>query len=55
MADTVLSTSELQVLKRLVAGKAITEIATEFSLSSKTVITHKIRLMKSSKSGTMPN
>ncbi|KVT51914.1 response regulator transcription factor [Burkholderia ubonensis] len=46
IADDVLSARELHVLKRLVAGKAIIEIAAELSLSSKTISTHKMRLMQ---------
>jgi DNA-binding NarL/FixJ family response regulator len=41
-----LSDRELQVLQMLVAGKRVTEIANEFSLSAKTVSTHKIRMMR---------
>ncbi|MBN3781388.1 response regulator transcription factor [Burkholderia sp. Ac-20345] len=46
MAGDVLSPRELQVLKRLVTGKAVNEIAEEFSLSAKTISTHKARLMQ---------
>lgn len=40
-----LSEREFQVLKLLITGKRITEIAMELALSSKTVSTHKSRLM----------
>lgn len=42
----VLSTRELQVLERLAAGYTVNEIAAEFSLSAKTISTHKMRLMQ---------
>ncbi|RBB31516.1 DNA-binding response regulator [Burkholderia reimsis] len=45
-AEDVLSSRELQVLKRLVTGKTVNEIASEFSLSAKTISTHKARLMQ---------
>ncbi|RBB32235.1 DNA-binding response regulator [Burkholderia reimsis] len=45
-AEDVLSSRELQVLKRLVTGKTVNEIAAEFSLSAKTISTHKARLMQ---------
>lgn len=40
-----LSNRELQVLQMLAAGKRVSEIANEFSLSAKTVSTHKTRIM----------
>ncbi|TKC81314.1 response regulator transcription factor [Trinickia terrae] len=42
----VLSDREFQVLQMLAAGKSISEIADAFSLSAKTVSTHKMRLMQ---------
>ncbi|KAB0644984.1 response regulator [Burkholderia latens] len=44
--DDRLSARERQVLQRFAAGKTINEIAAEFSLSAKTVSTHKLRLMQ---------
>jgi DNA-binding NarL/FixJ family response regulator len=41
-----LSDREYQVFQRLVAGTSVTDIATELNLSSKTVSTHKARLME---------
>ncbi|MPV71569.1 response regulator [Burkholderia sp. BE17] len=46
MVDDVLSARERQVLQRFAAGSSINEIAAEFSLSAKTVSTHKVRLMQ---------
>ncbi|KIP17127.1 LuxR family transcriptional regulator [Burkholderia ubonensis] len=46
IAGEVLSTRELQVLKRLAAGRSVNEIAAEFALSAKTISTHKMRLMQ---------
>ncbi|MBR8334144.1 response regulator transcription factor [Burkholderia ambifaria] len=42
----VLSARELQVLERLATGCTVNEIAAEFSLSAKTISTHKMRLMQ---------
>ncbi|MDR6502188.1 DNA-binding NarL/FixJ family response regulator [Burkholderia ambifaria] len=42
----LLSAREQQVLERLAAGCTINEIAAEFSLSAKTISTHKMRLMQ---------
>jgi DNA-binding NarL/FixJ family response regulator len=42
----LLSDREYQVLQRLVAGQSVTDIAGELNLSSKTVSTHKARLME---------
>lgn len=42
----LLSDREYQVFQMLVAGKHITEIAAELSLSAKTISTHKLRLMQ---------
>ncbi|KWK64566.1 response regulator [Burkholderia ubonensis] len=44
--NEVLSTRELQVLERLATGYTVNEIAAEFSLSAKTISTHKMRLMQ---------
>ncbi|WP_321804302.1 response regulator transcription factor [Burkholderia sp. BCC1988] len=46
VADELLSARERQVLQRFAAGSTVNEIAAEFSLSAKTVSTHKIRLMQ---------
>lgn len=43
---TALSDREYQVFQLLVAGKSVSEIADQLSLSSKTVSTHKARLME---------
>jgi DNA-binding NarL/FixJ family response regulator len=43
---TLLSDREFQVLKLIVAGKSITAIGEELSLSVKTVSTHKTRIME---------
>ncbi len=42
---STLSDREFQVMRLLVAGKSITDIASELNLSVKTVSTHKTRLM----------
>lgn len=42
----ILSNREFQVLQRLAAGESINDIARAFSLSAKTISTHKVRLMK---------
>jgi DNA-binding NarL/FixJ family response regulator len=42
----VLSNREYQVLQRIAAGESINDIARTFSLSAKTISTHKLRLMK---------
>lgn len=42
----ILSNREYQVLQRLAAGESINDIARTFSLSAKTVSTHKVRLMR---------
>jgi DNA-binding NarL/FixJ family response regulator len=42
----ILSDREFQVLQMLASGKSISEIANQFSLSAKTVSTHKMRLMQ---------
>lgn len=41
-----LSDREFQIFQKLVAGKSITSIADELSLSSKTISTHKLRLLQ---------
>lgn len=41
-----LSNREFQVLRRLAAGESVNDIALAFSLSAKTISTHKVRLMK---------
>ena len=43
---TLLSDREFQVLQMLAAGERIKEIAESFSLSAKTISTHKMRLMQ---------
>jgi DNA-binding NarL/FixJ family response regulator len=43
---TTLSDREYQVFRMLVAGQAVSEIASELNLSVKTVSTHKARLME---------
>lgn len=43
---TKLSDREYQVFNLLVAGKSVTDIATQLNLSGKTVSTHKARLME---------
>jgi len=40
-----LSNREMQVLQLLVAGKTVTEIATNLNVSSKTISTHKARIL----------
>ncbi|QVN21286.1 response regulator [Burkholderia pyrrocinia] len=45
-AREMLSARELQVLERLATGSTVNEIASEFSLSAKTISTHKARLME---------
>lgn len=45
-AKEMLSSRELQVLERLATGNTVNEIASEFSLSAKTISTHKARLME---------
>ncbi len=42
----ILSDREFQVLQMLAAGKSINDIAETFSLSAKTISTHKMRLMQ---------
>lgn len=42
----ILSNREFQVLHLLAAGKSINDIAAKFSLSAKTISTHKMRLMQ---------
>lgn len=42
----ILSNREYQVLQRLAAGESINDIARAFSLSAKTISTHKVRLMR---------
>lgn len=46
---TLLSNREYQIFLMIVAGKGITEIAEELSLSVKTVSTHKIRIKEKTK------
>lgn len=41
-----LSDRELQILRELAAGKSVNHIAEAYSLSAKTISTHKMRLMK---------
>ena len=41
-----LSDREFQVLRLIASGKSVTEIATELSLSSKTVSTYRVRLLQ---------
>ena len=43
---TLLSDREYQIFRLIVSGKAIGEIATELSISAKTVSTHKSRIME---------
>ena len=43
---TLLSDRECQIFRLIVSGKAIVEIATELSISAKTVSTHKSRIME---------
>jgi DNA-binding NarL/FixJ family response regulator len=45
-ASDALSDREFQVLRMIVAGRALSDIAAELSLSIKTVSTHKTRIMK---------
>jgi DNA-binding NarL/FixJ family response regulator len=45
-AHEILSERELDILRRLVHGKSVNEIADELSISNKTVSTHKARLMQ---------
>jgi DNA-binding NarL/FixJ family response regulator len=45
-AQDVLSTREYDILKLLVRGKSVNEIAEELVISNKTVSTHKARLMQ---------
>lgn len=45
-ANNTLSDREYQVLRMIVAGKSLSDIAGELSLSVKTVSTHKTRIMK---------
>ncbi|WP_354683877.1 response regulator transcription factor [Cupriavidus necator] len=45
-AHELLSDREFQVLQRLAAGQTVNEIAESFSLSAKTISTHKMRLMQ---------
>jgi DNA-binding NarL/FixJ family response regulator len=42
----VLSERELEILRRLVQGKSVNDIADELKISNKTVSTHKARLMQ---------
>lgn len=42
----VLSDREFQVLQQLAAGRSVNEIANDYSLSAKTISTHKMRLMQ---------
>ena len=43
---TLLSDREFQVFQLIAAGKSITEIAQQLSLSVKTISTHKTRIME---------
>lgn len=45
---------ERQVLFRLAAGKTVSEIAAEFSLSMKTISTHRTRILEKMKMSTTP-
>ena len=46
LPHTTLSDREVQVLRMLVAGKSVSDIAADLTLSVKTVSTHKARLMQ---------
>jgi len=46
LPHTTLSDREFQVLRMLVAGKSVSDIAADLTLSVKTVSTHKARLMQ---------
>ena len=46
---TLLSTRELEILRLLVAGKSVNEIAEQLFISNKTVSTHKANLMEKMK------
>jgi DNA-binding NarL/FixJ family response regulator len=41
-----LSDREAQVMRKLISGKGVNEIAAELAISNKTVSTHKIRLLE---------
>src|SRR3990167_4704887 len=43
---TLLTERELQILRMLVKGKGLNEIASELTISNKTVSTHKVRMMR---------
>jgi DNA-binding NarL/FixJ family response regulator len=45
-AHTQLSNREFEVFRMIVAGKSVTEIATQLSLSVKTISTHKARILE---------
>ena len=47
-----LSDREFQVLRRIAAGKSVTEIAAELSLSAKTISTYRARLLQKMNLGT---
>ncbi len=49
LPHTLLSTRELEVLRLLVAGKSVNEIAEQLFISNKTVSTHKANLMEKMK------
>ena len=49
----LLSDRELEVLRLLIAGKGVNEIAEQLCISNKTVSTHKVRLMEKMDIGSM--
>lgn len=51
---TTLSEREFQVLRKLISGDAIKEIASDLSLSSKTVSTYRVRLMEKLRVKSLP-
>lgn len=51
---TTLSEREFQVLRKLINGDAIKEIASDLSLSSKTVSTYRVRLMEKLRVKSLP-
>ena len=46
VADQVRLAGDVQVLRLLVAGRSVTDIAEELHLSVKTISTHKARMMQ---------
>lgn len=51
---TTLSEREFQVLRKLISGDAIKEIASDLNLSSKTVSTYRVRLMEKLRVKSLP-